>query len=119
MKKITFYHTASGSCPVEEFLDSLTSKQAQKVAWVMQLVEDLEHVPSQYFTKLLSTEDLWEIRVQTGGSIFRLLGFLESPAELILCHGFKKKTQKTPSREIAVAQRRRLEYLKRERENYE
>lgn len=49
MREIVFYRMESGNCPVEELLDSLSAKQAQKVAWVMQLIEDLEVVPVKYF----------------------------------------------------------------------
>jgi len=35
MREILFYRTKSDECPVEDFLDTLDSKQAQKVAWVM------------------------------------------------------------------------------------
>jgi len=115
MREIIFYHTASGASPVGAFLDSLTSKQAQKVAWVMQLVEELDRVPSQYFRKLVDTEDLWEIRVQMGGDLFRLLGFFDGATLLVLCHGLAKKTRKTPPHDIAVAERRKREYLKRRR----
>jgi len=41
MREIIFYRTSSGKCPVEEFLDSLSAKQAQKVTWVIALVESL------------------------------------------------------------------------------
>jgi phage-related protein len=115
MREIIFYHTASGGCPVEDFLNALDSKQAQKVAWVMQLVEELDRVPTQYFRKLVDTEDLWEIRVQTGGNIFRLLGFSDGSTLLVLCHAFAKKTQKTPWHDIEVARRRKVEYFKRKR----
>lgn len=37
----------SGSCPVEKFLDSLNPKQAKKVLWVLQLIEELDQVPAQ------------------------------------------------------------------------
>lgn len=40
MREIHFYKLPSGESPIEEFLDSLTSKQAQKVTWVMQLIEE-------------------------------------------------------------------------------
>ena len=40
MREIIFFRTDSGNCPVEEFLEGLSGKKAQKVAWVMQLVED-------------------------------------------------------------------------------
>ena len=113
MKQINFYRTSSGRCPVEEFLDSLTGKQAQKVAWVLQLIEDLNTVPRQYFKKLVNTDDLWEVRIQFGGNIFRLLGFLDGEDLLILTSGFAKKTQKTPPQEIATAEQRKRDYLRR------
>ncbi len=62
MREIIFYRMESGRCPVEEFLDSLNSKQAKKVAWVLQLVEELEVIPVQYFKKLVASDDIWEVR---------------------------------------------------------
>jgi len=72
MRNIKFYVTDDGKYPVEDFLDRLSSKQTQKVVWVMQLVEELELVPTTYLKKLQNTEEIWEIRVQMGNNIFRL-----------------------------------------------
>jgi hypothetical protein len=47
-RRIVFYRTKDGRCPVEEFLDRLPSKDAQKVAWVLRLIEDLDRIPAQY-----------------------------------------------------------------------
>lgn len=113
MRRIIFHELESGRNPVEEFLDSLDSSQAQKVAWTLQLVEELDRVPTQYFKKLAGTDEIWEVRVQTGGNIFRLLGFLDGVSLIILNHAFQKKTQKTPVREIRVAEQRKREYLAR------
>ena len=113
MKEILFYRTESNICPVEEFLDSLSGKQAQKVAWVLQLIEELNDIPTQYFKKLVSTDDFWEVRVQVGNNIFRLLGFLDGKNLVILNHAFQKKTQKTPRKEIKMAENRKKEYLNR------
>jgi phage-related protein len=113
MKQINFYRTSSGRCPVAEFLDSLTGKQAQKVAWVLQLIEDLERIPKQYFKKLISTDGIWEVRIQFGGNIFRLLGFLDGDELLILTSGFTKKTQKIPRQEIITAEKRKRDYFNR------
>lgn len=55
MREVRFYRTPTGHCPVQEFLDSLTGKQAQKVVWVLRLVEELEAVPAQYLKKLGGT----------------------------------------------------------------
>jgi len=48
MKKIIFYRLSSGRSPVEEFLDSLSGKQAQKIVWVLELIEALDYIPSNY-----------------------------------------------------------------------
>lgn len=113
MKEIVFYRTKSGSCPVEAFLDSLSSREAQKATWVMQLVEELEIVPTKYFKKMAGTDDLWEIRVRSGNNIFRILGFLEGNRIVVLNHAFQKKTQKTPKKEIALAEARKKDHLLR------
>ena len=70
-------------------------------------------VPRQYFKKLVGTEDLWEIRTQMGGNSYRLLGFFDGATLLIVTSAFAKKQQKTPSREIELAQQRRTDYLQR------
>jgi len=114
MREIIFYRTKAGACPVEGFLDSLAAKPAQKVAWVLQLIEELDTVPSQYFKKMINTNDLWEVRIQTGGNIFRILGFLSKNNLVVLTHGFQKKTQKTPHKEIKLAEDRKKEYLNRD-----
>ncbi len=98
---------------MEEFLDSLSDAHAQKVAWVLRLVEQMDRVPIQYFKKLVGTEDIWEIRVQTGGMNYRFLGFFDGGRLLILTSGFSKKQQKTPSGELELARQRRIDYLQR------
>lgn len=108
------FRTATGHCPVGEFLDSLSGKQAQKVVWVLRLVEELESVPAQYFKKLVGT-DLWEVRAQHGGDTFRVLGFFGAAGVLVLTNGFAKKSEKVPHREIDLAETRRREYLSRRR----
>ena len=115
MKVIYFYRTESGSCPVEEFLESLQSKQAQKVAWVLPLIEEFDAVPVQYFKKLVNTDDLWEVRVQIGGNIFRIIGFLDDEQLVVLNHAFQKKTQKTPKNDSKLAEMRKRDYLNRRR----
>ena len=73
--------------------------------------------PSQYFKKLVDSEGIWEVRIQLGNDIFRLLGFFDGGALLILTNGFAKKTQKTPLPEIALAIRRKQDYLARRKKS--
>ena len=117
MKEIVFYRSQSGSSPVEDFLNSLSGKQAQKVLWVLRLIQELDPVPSQYLKKLVNTDNIWEVRVQVGNNIFRLLGFFVESELIILTNGFAKKTQKTPSQEIDLAQQRKRDYLNRRFDN--
>lgn len=111
MREVNFYKTDSGDCPVENFLNTLTSKQAQKLTWVLKLIEELETIPSQYFKKLVNADDIWEVRVQFGGNIFRILGFFDNGNLIILNHAFYKKTQKTPATDIKLAEERKRNYL--------
>jgi len=100
VRNIVFYRTESGGSPVEDFLNSLSGKQAQRVAWVLRLVEEIDSVPAQYFKKLPGTEDIWEVRVQSGSDTIR-------------CWDFAKKTAKVPPREIGLSERRRRDYINR------
>jgi phage-related protein len=72
-------------------------------------------VPTEYFKKLKNTEDIWEVRVKSGNNIFRILGFYDKEKFIVLTNGFAKKSQKTPKKEIELAQERKREYIKREK----
>ncbi len=113
MKEIHFYKSESGKCPVEEFLDSLTAKQSQKVLWVLKLIEELDNVPSKFFKKMVSTNNLWEVRVGFESDIFRFLCFHADSKIIVLTHGFQKKTQKTHKQAIVTAEKRMKDYLRR------
>ena len=96
-------------------MDSLQPKQTQRVAWVIEVIEEIEKIPKQYFKKLISTEDIWEIRVQAGNNIFRLLSFFDGNNLIIACHGFTKKSQKLPKKEIKIAEERKNDYFRRKK----
>ena len=110
-KAVIFYRTADGKCPVQEFLDSLPGKVAQKLTWVLKLIEDLEIVSSTYFKKIVSTEEIWECRIQLGSNAYRIFCFFDGHSVVVLTHGMVKKTQKTPRGEIERAEAYRRDYL--------
>lgn len=59
--------------------------------------------------------DIWEVRADGDGVIYRIL-FSEEGAKsriLFALHGFKKKTQKTPPSAIATAEGRLKDWRKR------
>jgi phage-related protein len=112
-KTVVFYRTANGSCPIEEFLDSLPAKAAQKAVWMLSLLEDMDIVPSLYFKKLAGTDGIWECRIAYGSNVYRLFCFFAGHSVVVLTHGFVKKSQKTPRAEIERAETYRNDYLKR------
>jgi len=113
MRKIKFYKFETGKSPVEEYFDLLTNKQFEKVAFVLDIIEQLDIVPKKFFKKLQSTDDIWEVRVQQGNNIFRILGFWDGKDLVILNHGFTKKSQKIHQKEIATAEKRKQDYYNR------
>jgi phage-related protein len=113
MRKIIFYHLENGKSPIVDFLDTLTDKQAEKVFFVLDLIETIDIVPGKFFKKLDSTDDIWEVRVQYTNNIFRLLGFFDNAELVILNHAFTKKTQKVPKKDIKIAELRKKDYFSR------
>ena len=111
-RTVLFYKTADGKCPLQEFIDSLPGKVAQKIVWVLRLLEDLEIVPSFYFKKLVGTEGIWECRIQFGSNAYRIFCFYTDNT-VVLTHGFVKKSQRTPAHEIERAAAYRRDFLRR------
>ena len=112
-RALKFYRTKDGKCPVTEFLDSLSSKWAQKVTWVLKLIEELDIVPGKYLKKLTDTEDIWECRIQFGSNVMRIFCFFAGSEVVVLTHGIMKKTAKLPKKEIDKAESYRRDYLSR------
>ena len=111
MRTVKFYRLDTGKCPVEEFFDSLTDKQFEKISFVLDLIEQIDIVPRKFFKKLKGTNEIWEVRVQYGGDIFRILGFFDGTDLVILNHAFAKKYQKIPRNAITVAEKRKRDYF--------
>lgn len=54
---------------------------------------------------------LFEIRVEVGSNIFRVFCFFDKNKLVILINGFQKKSQKTPRREIELAEKLKKQYF--------
>ncbi len=70
-----FTGVQDGRTPVEDFLDSLPGKVAQKVLWVLMVAEELDTLPTTYFKKMVGSDDIWgvpetsSVRTITGSSV--------------------------------------------------
>ena len=95
-----------------EFLRSLNEKVRDKINYNVHRIMDGE-VNKEIFKKLGNT-DIWEFRTLYNKTAYRLFAFWDTEGEtlIIATHGIVKKTQKTPSKEIAKAERIRADYFK-------
>jgi phage-related protein len=104
------YKTESGNSPVERFFDELTDEDAASVAAAMKEVRE-EGLRAARHLK----GDIWEVRADGDGVIYRLLFAPQgSYGQILLAlEGFSKKTQKTPPAKIQLAQRRLRDWNRR------
>ncbi len=94
-----------------DFFDSLNLETKKKMNWTIKLIATLEMVPEKYFKHINSTKGLFEIRVEVNSNTFRVFCFFDKGRLIILLNGFQKKTQKTPLKEIQLAERLMKEYF--------
>lgn len=59
------------------------------------------------------TDGIFELREKFSSNIVRVLYFFYYDGKIILTHGFTKKTQKTPRREIDKAKKYKQNYIER------
>ena len=84
---------------------SLSDKEQSKFfAYLQLLIERGNTLPSQYAEHL--DGDLWELRPEFGGTEFRYFYFTLVSNLIVFVHAFKKKTQKTKPRDLALAKKR-------------
>lgn len=99
------------SSEADAFLDTLRQDIKDKIVYNVDKVAN-GYMDKDLFKKLDST-DIWEFRTLYKGIQYRLLAFWDTDAEtlVIATHGFVKKTQKTPSKEINKAEAIRKLYF--------
>jgi phage-related protein len=86
-----------------EFLKKQPLKVQNKIFKIIEAIETLERVPSNYLKMLVGTNGLFEARIQLATDIWRVFCFFDNGKLVILLNGFSKKTQKTPKNEIDKA----------------
>ena len=112
--RISFYTAPNGSEPAKEFLLGLDKKMRAKMLRMINLLAVNGNQLREPYSKPLR-DGIFELRAKVGSDISRVLYFFVVNHEIILTHGFVKKTQKTPSSEIERALQSRKEFLGRSR----
>ncbi len=94
----------------EDFLHEQPKKVQDKIFKIIEAIETLERVPSNYLKSMEGTNGLYEARIQLASNIWRVFCFFDHGRLVILLNGFQKKTQKTPKNEIDKALRLMKQY---------
>jgi phage-related protein len=97
------YRTAAGGRPVKEFVDGLTDAEVAAIVAGMKEVAERGLRAAKHLRG-----DVYEVRVDVSSRTFRLLFSAEGRLGQILLSlsAFTKKTQKTPPRELDLAEKR-------------
>ena len=113
---VEFYQKENGEVPVRDFLESLPPKLRAKTFREIELLKD--HGPDlrEPHTKSIKGKEnkgIYELRVKFSTDISRIFYFSYTGSTFVLLHGFVKKTNKTPPREIERARKNKEDYERR------
>lgn len=99
----TFFRSESGREYVKEWLMGFEKEERKAIGEEIKLVQLGWPVGMPLVRKL--ERGIWEIRITLTGRIARIL-FTVAGSSMILIHGFIKKSQKTPEKELKTARSR-------------
>jgi phage-related protein len=94
-----------------DFFETLKPEVKAKFNWTLGLISTIERVPERYFKHMADSDGIFEIRVEVGNDIYRVFSFFDKGQVIILVNGFQKKAQKTPRKEIELAERLKKQYF--------
>ena len=95
-----------------EFYVEQTAKVQEKIEFVFKMIRTVDRVPEKFLKRREGTDGLYEIRIESGGNIFRIFCCFDKGNLVVLFNAFQKKTQKTPKQELDLAKRLQKEYYK-------
>ncbi|MBS0605757.1 MAG: type II toxin-antitoxin system RelE/ParE family toxin [Verrucomicrobia bacterium] len=104
---VFYKEDSSGNEPVREWLYSL-DKNCRKIIGKDMRTVQLGWPLGMPLVRSLG-EGLWEIRIRLPNNIARII-FQMIKGEMVLLHGFIKKTQKTPLEDLQLAKNRAKKY---------
>ncbi len=109
MASIVFYTDQRGKSPALEFINDLPVLEQAKIRNALRLLKEFGVQLGMPHARHIQGK-LWELR--PGG--IRLFYFAHIEERFVILHGFRKKSQKTPEREVNIALRRMNELLDEE-----
>lgn len=106
---VTFFQTSSGHEPVREWLKSLEKNDRKIIGEDIKLVQFRWPLGMPLVRKIET--GLWEVRTHLSGRRIARVLFTAENGEMVLLHGFIKKSQKTPTKDLQLARKRRNLWL--------
>ncbi len=106
--RVIFFKSESGHEPVREWLKGLPVEDRKIIGTDILTVQYAWPLGKPLVDHL--TDGIWEVRSRLNNRIARTL-FAVIDQEIVLLHGFIKKTQRTPQNELLLAIQRRKQYL--------
>lgn len=110
--EIEFYKDKSGREPFAEFLNDLPIKARARVVKLIDLLAEYGVLLKEPYTRQIRGK-IRELRVKDNLGHIRVFYFTFTGRRFILLHGFLKKTDKTPEREIEIAEKRMKDFIER------
>lgn len=77
----------------EDFLHEQTKKVQDKIFKIIEAIETLERVPSNYLKHLVGTNGLYEARIKLGSNIWRVFCFFDNNKYAFYLMAFKKNSE--------------------------
>ena len=108
--EVVFYETEQKNQPCRDFLLALSKDDRREVGADIFAAQKGFPLGLPLCRKMET--DLWEIRSTVSDGICRVFFTVDGDA-MILLHGFKKKSKKTPKKEIDIAENRLKDYKER------
>jgi len=100
---VVFFQLDSGREPAREWLKGLTRDRKKSIGGDIKTLQCEWPIGMPLCRKM--DDSLWELRSHLSSGIARTF-FTIYERKIVLLHGFVKKAQKTPSKEIVMAKRR-------------
>ena len=101
-----FFASESGRMPVREWLLRLTESERKLIGDDIRTAEFGWPVGMPICRAISSRKGLWEVRTNLRGNRIARVLFCAYEGEMILLHGFIKKSQKTPKTDLDLAMKR-------------
>lgn len=103
--RVVFFRGDAGREPVREWLLGLEAADRKAIGEDIKVLQFRWPLGMPLVRKI--EPGLWEIRSRLPGGRIARVFFTVGSGELILLHGFQKRSQATPQHELALARQRR------------